>query len=83
MKLLSVLLVGATLCFGAVDINKADKAQLMEIKGVGEAKANAILEYRKEHKCFNGVEEIKKVKGFGEKFLEKNKSNLEASSCKK
>lgn len=83
MKLLSILLIGATLCFGAVDINKADKAQLMAIKGIGEAKANAVLEYRKEHKCFKNVEEIKSVKGFGDKFLEKNKSNLEASSCKK
>ncbi len=83
MKLFTILLLGAVLCFAAVDINKADKAQLMGIKGVGEAKANAFLEYRKEHKCFNNLEEIKKVKGFGDKFLEKNKANLEASSCKK
>lgn len=83
MKLFSILLLGATLCFGAVDINKADKAELMEIKGVGEAKATAILEYRAEHKCFESVEEIKNVKGFGEKFLENNRDNLEASSCKK
>lgn len=83
MKLLSLLILGAVLCFGAVDINKADKAELMGINGVGEAKANAILEYRKANNCFSSVDELKEVKGFGEKFLEKNRSNITAGGCKK
>lgn len=83
MRLLSLLIIGAALCFGAVDINKADKDELMGINGVGEAKASAIIEYRKKHNCFNSVDEIKEVKGFGDKFLEKNRAELTASSCKK
>ncbi|MCK9473622.1 helix-hairpin-helix domain-containing protein [Sulfurimonas sp.] len=83
MKLLLLLVVSITLCFAAVDINKADKAELMSIKGVGEAKADAILEYRKKHDCFENVDELKEVKGFGKKFLEKNRDNVTANGCKK
>ena len=83
MKLLSLLIMGVVLLFGAVDINKADKAELMSIKGIGEAKANAILEYRKAKNCFSNIEELKEVKGFGDKFLEKNRDSITASSCSK
>ncbi|MDT8338126.1 MAG: helix-hairpin-helix domain-containing protein [Sulfurimonas sp.] len=83
MKLFSLLIIGAVLCFGAVDINKADKDELMSIKGVGEAKANAILEYRKANDCFRSVDELKEVKGFGDKMLEKNRNNITAEGCKK
>ncbi|MBU1658593.1 helix-hairpin-helix domain-containing protein [bacterium] len=82
MKLL-LLLMGAVFLFGAVDINKADKNELMGIKGVGENKAELIIEYRQAHKCFKDIQELKEVKGFGEKFLEKNQANLTASECKK
>lgn len=83
MKFLSILLIGATLCFGAVDINKADKNELMGIKGIGSVKADAILDYRKKSGCFSSVEDIKNVKGLGDKFLETNKANLTAGECKK
>lgn len=83
MKLLSLLIMGAILCFGAVDINKADKAELMSIKGVGEAKASAILKYREANNCFSTLDELKKVKGFGDKFLEKNRDAITVSSCSK
>lgn len=82
MRLLSLFILAATLSFGAVDINKADKKELMTLDGVGEAKAAAILEYRKAHNCFSNVEEIKEVKGFADKFLEKNKKNMTAGECK-
>lgn len=83
MKLLSLLIIGAALCFGAVDINRADKNKLMSVSGIGEVKANAILEYRKKHTCFKNIQELKEVKGFGDKFLEKNKKNVKTSDCKK
>lgn len=83
MKLFSLLIIGAALCFGAVDINKADKDELMGINGVGEAKANAILEYRKKHNCFSSIEELKEIKGVGDRMLEKNRSSITASECKK
>lgn len=83
MKLFLLLIIGVALSFGAVDINKADKDELMSIKGIGEAKANAILEYRKANNCFSSVDELKEVKGFGAKMLEKNRGNITAEGCKK
>ncbi|MFA7610814.1 MAG: helix-hairpin-helix domain-containing protein [Sulfurimonas sp.] len=83
MKLLSLLILGAVLCFAAVDINKADKAELMSIKGIGEVKADAILAYREVNNCFSNIDELKEVKGFGNKFLEKNRDTITANGCKK
>lgn len=82
MKILAMLVIGITLVFGAVDINTAGKKELMNLKGIGAKKADAILEYR-EAKCFKNVNALKNVKGIGPKFIEKNKKNLEASRCKK
>jgi len=81
MKILAMLVLGMSLVFGAVDINSADKQELMTLKGVGEKKADAILEYRKAN-CFENVEALTKVKGFGSKFVENNKENLTAGKCK-
>ena len=83
MKFLSLLLLGISLSFGSIDINKADKAELMKINGVGEVKADAIVAYRAKHNCFKNLEEIKEVKGFGDKFLENNKGKIIAGECKK
>ncbi len=82
MKLLVILALGVSLLFGAVDINTAGKKELMSLKGVGDKKAAAIIDYRK-GKCFKNVHALANVKGIGPKFLEKNKKNLKASKCKK
>lgn len=81
MKLLTAMTIGASLLFGSVDINTANKAELMNIKGIGEKKADAVLEYRKDH-CFKSVEDLTSVKGFGSKFIEKNKKELTTTPCK-
>ena len=83
MRFIWTLLSASVLCFGAVDINSANKSELQGIKGVGEKRAEAILEYRSKNGCFKSVDEIKNVKGFGEKFLEKNRSEIAANNCDK
>lgn len=67
-----------TLSFAKVDINTADKSQLMTLKGVGASKADAIIEYRK-HDKFSAISDLKKVKGFGEKVFDKIKNDIEVT----
>ncbi|MCT4661617.1 MAG: DUF655 domain-containing protein [Tissierellales bacterium] len=56
-----------------VSINVATKAELEKLPGVGEKKAELIIQYRKEHK-FKSIDEVKLIKGIGDKTYEKMKS---------
>ena len=60
---------------GLVNINTASKEELMSITGIGESKANSIIEYRTKNK-FNSIEEIKNVSGIGDKFFEQIKNYI-------
>lgn len=77
-----MMVLGVSLMFGAVDINSASKSELMSLNGVGEKKADAIIKHRKGN-CFKTVDGLVKVKGIGNKFMEKNRKNLKAGKCKK
>lgn len=57
-----------------VDINSANESELQKIKGVGQATAKRIIDYRTQHGDFKSVEEIKNVRGIGEKTFEKMKN---------
>ncbi len=60
-----------------VNLNKANASALQHyLKGIGEKKAQNIIEYRQEHKKFKSVEEIQQVKGIGEVIYSKIKSSL-------
>lgn len=74
--LLSVVFVNASFAkstyqvSGVVNLNSATQAELVLIPGIGEAKADAILEYRAQ-KSFDNKEELLAVKGIGENLLDK------------
>ncbi|MDQ1264202.1 MAG: competence protein ComEA [Campylobacterota bacterium] len=80
MKLLVLLFFSVAMLFSSIDINKASKEELMGLSGIGEKRAAAILEYRKQ-KCFKNVNELTRVKGIGDKFMQENRKNLTASKC--
>ena len=55
---------------GKVNINKATVEELKTLKGVGEKKAEAIIEYRKKNGSFKTKEDLMKVRGIGKKLFE-------------
>ncbi|HAZ6023619.1 TPA: ComEA family DNA-binding protein, partial [Staphylococcus aureus] len=57
-----------------VNLNTASVSELMSVPGVGQAKANAIVEYRNQQGAFQEIDDLKKVKGFGSKTFDKLKS---------
>jgi competence protein ComEA len=54
---------------GRVDLNRADRAQLLQLPDVGESLAERIEEYRRTNGPFRSVEDLKKVHGIGEARL--------------
>lgn len=59
-----------------IDINTADKEQLMTLSGIGEAKAESIIRYRAEHGNFAQIEDITNVDGIGESLFQKIKEYI-------
>lgn len=81
-KLFLLLIFSFSFLFSAVNINTASKEELMTLKGIGETTAEAIIEYRKENK-FTKIEDIKNVKGIGDKKFESIKEDIEVKDSKK
>ncbi|MBS3963912.1 MAG: helix-hairpin-helix domain-containing protein [Methylomonas sp.] len=77
-KLLALLL----LCPGIgiaepVNINTADADTLASaLNGVGPKKAEAIIQYRKEHGEFKSLEDLKNVSGIGDKTVQINEKDI-------
>jgi competence protein ComEA len=59
-----------------ININTADETELQKIRGVGKVIAGRIIEYRTNNGLFQSIEEIKKVKGIGDKTFEKMKDSI-------
>ena len=60
-----------------ININTANKEQLMKISGVGKTKAEAIISYRDKNGDFKKKEDITKVRGIGKATFEKIKDKIE------
>lgn len=61
---------------GKVSLNSATKEELMTLPGIGESKANLIIEYRENNNGFKTTEEIMNVKGIGKSMYEKIKGYI-------
>uniref|UniRef100_A0A7C4U478 Helix-hairpin-helix DNA-binding motif class 1 domain-containing protein n=1 Tax=Caldisericum exile TaxID=693075 RepID=A0A7C4U478_9BACT len=58
---------------GKININTASKEELMNLPGIGDVKAQAIIDYRTKNGTFKDIHEIVNVSGIGEKTFEKIK----------
>lgn len=79
--IIGCVLFTATSLFGMSleELNSVTKEELMQIKGIGEAKAEAIINERKKGK-FKSFEDFQRVKGVGEKMTLKVKNSPKPSS---
>ena len=83
MKLFQSLLLGLSLLLSTaafaekLNINTASAEQIASVMtGVGESKAQAIVEYREQHGKFKSIQDLEYVDGIGEKTIEKNSHKL-------
>lgn len=61
---------------GMVNINTATKEELMSLPGVGESKAEAIMEYRNVYGGFSAIEDIMNIRGIKEGLFNKIKDKI-------
>ncbi len=73
LSLFMAVILSTGLAFAAdkINVNTATKAELIEVKGIGEGTAAAIITYREKNGEFVSLEDLVNVKGIGEKKVAK------------
>jgi competence protein ComEA len=67
----------------AIDLNSADASTLArEMRGIGQSKARAIVEYRRIHGPFRSIDDLALVKGIGARTIELNRAKLRVGVVK-
>lgn len=61
---------------GKVNLNTASKEELMTLSGIGEARAQSILDYREEHGPFGSIEDIRQVEGIKDGIYNRIKDKI-------
>src|ERR1044071_10479737 len=68
------VLAGSALAAG--NINTATKEELTSLKGVGDKRAQEIIDYRKKNGDFKSVDELEKVPGIGPGIMKQIRSQV-------
>ncbi|MEC5387970.1 helix-hairpin-helix domain-containing protein [Uliginosibacterium sp. H3] len=75
------LVASIGMAIAAVNINTATEAELDSLPGVGPTKAKAIVDYRKANGNFKSIDDIKNVKGIGDKTFDDLKGQIAVSGA--
>ena len=67
-KIVALLMLCGSFLFAEINLQTASKEELMGVKGIGEKKAEQIIEYRKTNTIKN-PEDLKNIKGFGDSIV--------------
>jgi competence protein ComEA len=62
-----------------VNVNTATKEELTTVKGIGEKRAQEIIDYRKKNGDFKTVDELEKVPGIGPGTMKQIRSQVTVS----
>ena len=65
-----------------VDLNQASANSLATVPGIGQVTAQRIVEWREAHGPFRRIEDLLKVKGIGDKRLEKLRPYLKVGKSR-
>jgi competence protein ComEA len=65
-----------------LNLNTATAAQLEGLKGIGPSKAKAIVEQREKNGQFHSVDDLKLVRGIGDKMLEQLRPQVTVDGAK-
>jgi len=71
-----LFLASISLAFAAVNLNTATVDELDAVRGIGPSKAKAIVDHRSKNGPFKSVDDLKGVKGFGEKSVARLRGEL-------
>ena len=76
---LMTLVASIGMALAAVNINTATEQELQSLPGIGPAKAKQIVDHRKANGNFKTIDDLKNVKGIGDKTFDKFKGQLAIS----
>jgi competence protein ComEA len=74
-----LFLASISLALAAVNLNTATVDELDAVRGIGPSKAQAIVDYRSKNGPFKSVDDLKSVRGFGEKSVARIRGELTVS----